>query len=665
MLKKLYILFFITGICYGQTVQFEQEQYPFPVMFYDVEPQLGFTQALSYYHHDFGDLDNDGDMDIILGSGTWEYYMGNTGNPSNPSYQIITNQIVTPFSTSTTYQAPCFCDIDNDSDLDIFIGDKYGPILFFENFSTPDSMLFILVDSAFVDLSTSKPTLDFVDIDGDDDFDLFLGIGWTPATGVLYFYRNNGTPQMPDMILESEYFESIDVGDNASPEFCDIDNDGDYDLFIGCENGTVWYYENIGDSVNYDFEYMTNFYGEIDVGNMSVPRFCDIDADGDYDLFVGNESAGYTNGFEGDIIFYRNIGTPDSANFEFVTAQYLFMDMSASSGPVICDIDNDGLTELLVGILGGQIVKLENSGTLSEPEFYFADTSCFNLTFPYQPEFAFGDLDNDGDMDIVVSHGSFLNYVRSYRNIGSTTSPEYELWETIESSYMDYIFWGVDFVDIDGDEDLDLFYGYGDNLIKYWENVGNIYSPRFVLQEDNYLNQTPYYGQTHPRFGDLDHDGDYDLIIGRYKWWNPGYQGNLLEYWENTGSQNNAVFISCDTIAEYLPPVYLDLRPYLSDMDDDGDLDIICGEYGGAMLFYRNLANPLQVTVTISIQGSDVILTWSDVSNAAEYRIFYQDIPYFTPSGTPQVTVFPPDTSWVDYGALGEGKRYYRMVVSE
>ena len=88
------------------------------------------------------------------------------------------------------------------------------------------------------------------------------------------------------------------------------------------------------------------------------------------------------------------------------------------------------------------------------------------------------------------------------------------------------------------------------------------------------------------------------------------------------------------------------------------------GEGGGALLFYRNLENPFQAQLTITIQDNDIILTWGDVSNAVEYQIFYRDIPYFTPSGVPQAIVLPPDTVWMDEGVLlVDPKRFYRMVV--
>ena len=586
-----------------------------------------------------------------------EYYFENVGNNQQPEYELITAQIVVP-TFYMIYQSPVFCDIDNDQDLDLFVSSYLGQIAFFENVGNPETYIFELIDSTFADIDIHEgPVPEFVDIDADGDFDLFIGIGETIWCGKMYYYRNDGSPDVPNMVFVSDYFNSIAVGGDSSPEFCDIDSDGDYDLFIGCDDGSIWCYENIGDSVNYDFEYVTNNYFNIDVGNMSVPRFCDIDADGDFDLFVANESSGFGNSIEGDMTFYENIGTPSNPQFSFITSQYLFMDMSSLASPAAVDIDDDGLIELLVGINPGKVVLLENNGTQTEPSFYFADSTFCNLNIPSQPKFSFGDLDADGDYDLVTSQAGTFNYIYLYENIGTASNPEYSYLQTITASFVVPCYYGVDLCDIDADGDLDLFFGSGstEGFIEYWENIGAYNRPVLVFRTSNYLNQisTGYY---FPRFADMDHDGDFDLIMGQND------VDTFIAYWRNEGTPQLASFNLIDTIAYFNYPEVLSLRPSLSDIDNDGDFDMFVGESGGAMLFYRNLENPYQAQLTISLSGSDVILTWGNIANAVEYRIFYQNIPYFTPSGTPQVTLFPPDTSWIDYGAVNEGGRWYRVV---
>ena len=197
----------------AQEVVFQQEQYPFPVTFYGVEPQLGFTSASSYYHHDFGDLDGDGDCEIILGAASQrEYLLENVGTVFSAAYSLITSQIVVPTS-DWTLQAPVFCDIDNDSDLDLFITSIYGEIAFYENTGDSLNYDFVLVDSTFGEINTENGiSPDFVDIDCDGDYDLFLGNYYgSPQAGRIYFYNNIGTPDSANMTYITDFFDSIDV----------------------------------------------------------------------------------------------------------------------------------------------------------------------------------------------------------------------------------------------------------------------------------------------------------------------------------------------------------------------------------------------------------------------------------------------------------------------
>ena len=73
---------------------------------------------------------------------------------------------------------------------------------------------------------------------------------------------------------------------DSKPEFVDIDDDGDYDCFIGDNTGKLWYFENIGTEIEPVWEFVTDFYDSIDVEMYCSPAFCDIDADSDFDLFT-------------------------------------------------------------------------------------------------------------------------------------------------------------------------------------------------------------------------------------------------------------------------------------------------------------------------------------------------------------------------------------------
>ena len=587
MKKILYILLiFVPLSSVAQPIVFEQQQYPFPVTFYGVEPQLGFLNSYTKYHPDFGDIDNDGDLDMIFGAGSAkEILCLNIGNNEQAEFELITDQFVFPGEYGNVCP-PVFADIDNDGDLDLFTGFNNGYLVFFRNTGTPDSANYELETNDYlgVVLGGGCPSHDFIDIDADGDLDYFAGsIG--QYFGEIIYFENVGTPDTADFTLITEEFENIDVDGTSAPEFCDIDGDDDFDLFVGCEDGTVWFYENIGRPDTFDFEYVTDNYNGIDVGRSSVPRFCDIDNDGDFDLFVANESAGNNTGFVGDMDFYRNDGTPNSANFTFVTGQYLFMDMNSTSSPNVLDIDDDGLLEMIVGAIGGNLIYFENEGTATEPSLVYTDSMYLDLQLAYQPTLSFGDLDRDNDLDFVVSRRGFTDYVDIYKNIGSVSEPVYEFWENITASY-DSGYTGIALCDIDSDNDLDLFIGNETNDLEYWKNIGSASDPRFTIENARYLNQPYNNNWKYPYFNDIDHDGDYDLFLG---YSNGSAESDYLILWLNIGTALEADFAPSDTLLNVPPGSGGNYRPCLADIDGDGDEDVFVGEGGGAMLFFRNM----------------------------------------------------------------------------
>jgi hypothetical protein len=93
----------------------------------------------------------------------------------------------------------------------------------------------------------------------------------------------------------------VDVGDRSTPTFVDINNDGDFDAFIGERYGAIKYYENTGTATSPTFTEHTGGDNplNVDVGYYSTPTFVDIYDDGDFDAFIGE---GY-----GTINYYENI----------------------------------------------------------------------------------------------------------------------------------------------------------------------------------------------------------------------------------------------------------------------------------------------------------------------------------------------------------------------
>ncbi|MEK9136808.1 MAG: FG-GAP-like repeat-containing protein, partial [Bacteroidota bacterium] len=245
----------------------------------------------------FVDIDNDTDKDMFVGDLFGRVaFLRNIGTAGSPSFSIIDSSYIgaTPFVGLT----PRFADIDADGDFDMFVGHFDGNVLFYRNTGTPASPVFQRQLSQFDSLNVGTQSYavpSFFDNDGDGDFDLFVG----KQDGRIAFFRNIGTPQSPRFVLVTPSFQSITVGENARQTFADTDNDGDQDLVIGANDGRLYYYRNDGPVGNPGFVFVSNAFGATDSARAVCPAIVDIDNDGDKDLFVGGERGG--------IEFYRNL----------------------------------------------------------------------------------------------------------------------------------------------------------------------------------------------------------------------------------------------------------------------------------------------------------------------------------------------------------------------
>ncbi|WP_369178905.1 beta strand repeat-containing protein [Candidatus Thiodubiliella endoseptemdiera] len=267
-------------------------------------------------------------------------------------------------------------------------------------------------------------------------------------------------------------FNGIDVGGYSTPILADIDGDGDLDLVVGERNGTLKYYQNTGTTSSPAYKAKTggnNPFNGIDVGGYSSPTLADIDGDGDLDLVVGENN--------GTLKYYQNTSSTSNPAYEAKTGgsnPFNGIDVGYSSSPTLADIDGDGDLDLVVGENNGTLKYYQNTGTTSNPayEVKTGDSNPFNgIDVGYSSKPTLADIDGDGDLDLVV--GEFYGTLKYYQNTGTTSNPAYEV-----KTGDDNPFNGIDvgdssrptLADIDGDGDLDLVAGKNDGILKYYYN---------------------------------------------------------------------------------------------------------------------------------------------------------------------------------------------------
>ncbi len=221
----------------------------------------GNNNYSEYFSPTFVDIDGDGDMDIVYGDFNGNInYLENIGSPTAPAFAApVSNPFNIAPITGGYYSGrsnPSFVDIDGDGDLDLITGDLTGDFYYFENIGSASAPSFAALTTNPFNLSSvgyfgnSAPS--FIDIDGDGDFDLISG----HYDGNFYYYENIGSSIAADFAASQMNPFNLTFAGNYSysgpsrPTFADLDNDGDLDLISGDGDGDFTYFRQCAASTS-------------------------------------------------------------------------------------------------------------------------------------------------------------------------------------------------------------------------------------------------------------------------------------------------------------------------------------------------------------------------------------------------------------------------------
>ena len=306
----------------------------------------------------------------------------------------------------------------------------------------------------------------------------------------IYGYQSNVDGYLGEYFRlwtgEADPFITIDLtADTGTPtikaRLIDLDSDGDPDLVVGNNTGLLYYFENTGAAADPGFTERTGTDNPLDgisVGSYSTPTFTDLDGDGDSDLAVGN--------VHGNIAYFENTGTAGSPDFTQRTGAANPFDgitMGSWSTLALADLDGDGDLDLAVGIDDGDVLYHENTGTSANPDFIQRTGEAnplhnINAGSYATPEFV--DVDDDDDFDLVI--GSGREGIHYFENTGTATSPSFTQRTGNDNPFDGLVvgtFFGADFIDLDGDSNLDLIIGTQLGNILYYQNTGTHADPEF------------------------------------------------------------------------------------------------------------------------------------------------------------------------------------------
>ncbi|MEX1275113.1 MAG: VCBS repeat-containing protein, partial [Bacteroidota bacterium] len=304
------------------------------------------------------DLNNDERIDLLVGVLYPSYsvdnfmYYRNDGTQDDHQFVLETMNLIPTLDVGST-SSPAFVDVDGDGDLDLIVGSEDGKLAWFERTGLAGQAAFMHKTDRFVDLTglfNISPA--FGDLDGDGKPDLLAG----DANGRLRLYK--GTTNFPEDTTFA--LRTVSFGQNAAPVLVDIDNNGTLDLFVGTGGGRIHYFRNTGSAMNPAFALQTAFFDSIDIGDDAKPVFVDLDNDGDQDLVVGAR--------DGSVNYWRNDGTPMSFSFTFVKDFFLGINAGARAAPAFADLDGDGDHDLFLGNTKGGLYFYYNDRIVSGVE---------------------------------------------------------------------------------------------------------------------------------------------------------------------------------------------------------------------------------------------------------------------------------------------------------
>lgn len=523
------------------------------------------------------------------------------GRPSGQP-NVIWNNLPSAQVYVATTDIPSIVDVDFDGDLDILTFDEAGSYVYFcknsqvEKSLPSDTMDFQIADYCFgkfqesglsqvINLSTnptlcangfqgeenestnksggahSGSTVRALDNDNDNDYDLLLGD--LTYNGIVYL-NNGGNKEAAHMTSKDDFFPSYDTPADM-PVFLaafniDVDNDGLDDVLVSPNSlsssqntDNIWYYKNTANP-NTQFELVQkDLFSEetLDFGSYSVPALLDYNADGLMDILVG--SGGVFNGIENEmrLILLENTGTENIPEFIIADNDYLdfseYRSTSSNPAPTTGDLDGDGDIDIIIGDEAGKLYFIENlAGQGNAADFGTPQYNYMGISAGQRIRPQLFDYNSDGLLDLIIGQ----------RNTNTFNHP----------LTGDFVAGNLSYYQNQGTES-EAFYNSDITASPNYPVLGNI--------KVSFSVSTSAKGGAHPYFFNI-HDQKYAMV--------GSLNGRLSLYEINSDNPWDEALLLDDRLGKIQPGFYSANVAY--DFNSDGVLEILSGNSRGGLNFH-------------------------------------------------------------------------------
>ncbi|MBK7484050.1 MAG: VCBS repeat-containing protein [Flavobacteriales bacterium] len=463
---------------------------------------LTFHQLGSYVQYyknltleEYGTCDS---LDFVLRSGCWGRFAENSStnavslNVECP-YPVPNPELTGPDERAHAGSTVTPLDLNGDGVMDLLLGDIAFPnMVSLTNGGSVDDSFMTSEDQTFpssdqpVELPIF-PAAFHLDVDGDGKRDLLV----CPSARSLaqnyqgvWFYHNAGTDAAPVFEFQQpDLFQNrmLEFGEGAYPVPFDHNGDGLMDLIVanngyfhpsGDHVGKLALLENVGTPTAPAFNMVTDDYMGLStsgIGNGMYPAFADVDDDGDLDMYIGDEG--------GKLHFYRNTATGAVAQFAFAQANVAYtsgegIDVGRFATPQFVDLDQDGLSDLVIGEQNGNLNYIRNTGTAAQAAWTLVTDSLGRVrtntvyTLGHSVPVIF--TGESGDRELLV--GSESGWLWHYTGIEGNLEGTWTLQDTSFQDLNEGFRAGLCVHDLTGDGELDLVIGNFRGGMSFWRS---------------------------------------------------------------------------------------------------------------------------------------------------------------------------------------------------